>query len=569
MRRQNRGWHREELGFGRAFRFGHALARCILLTKPQGAVPSHLEPGYTVQSARGGGAAFAGIGSTVVCEDAIDLFLSRASEAPDHPAVVVDERSLSYAKLARHARRFAALFTRFAEPRVLIALPAGTEAYAAMLGSGLAGGYYTPVNIASPILKLRRIARLLQPNVIVADRGLGAALRAESPEAILVRPGDATSAPVVEDHGHRHEIAYVMFTSGSTGDPKGVVISRSALNHYVGWMQSSPMFTAADRVSQYANIGFDFSVMEIYGALAAGASLFPVLGQGDRLFPARMIARERITVWSSVPSVISVMMRSDSVTAENLGSLRLLNFCGEPLLPQHLTAIFEACPHATVQNTYGPTEATVSMTSLEMVSGNYRKFCRSSAALGAAIPGMGLHLVGGAHEDEGEIVITGPQVASGYWRDPARSAEAFREVSVDGARVIGYFTGDWAERVGQQVYFKERIDFQVKIKGVRIELDEVGAALRDTGWPVVCVLGRGDHLIAVVERLGRVKFNERALRDALALRLESQAVPQSIRLIDHMPRNENGKIDRRAVAAWVEVQRREAIPRFIDPHKPE
>ena len=494
---------------------------------------------------------FAGIGGSVVCDDAIDLFFARAAAAPAHPAVVIDGCSLSYAALARLARRLAAVFVRRAEPRVLIALPAGAGAYAAMLGAGLAGGYYTPVNVDSPPLKLRRIARLLQPSVIVADGELGAALLEEAPEAMLVAPGAVPPETFADEHGRRHEIAYVMFTSGSTGEPKGVVIPRAALNHYVAWMRRSCMFTAEDRVSQYANIGFDFSVMEIYGALCAGATVFPVLGRGIRLFPASLIASEKITVWSSVPSVVSLMMRAESLTAENLASLRLLNFCGEPLLPQHLTAIFGACPHVVVQNTYGPTEATVSMTSLAMTAEDYSRFCRASVALGGAIPGMGLHLVGGRHPDEGEIVITGPQLASGYWRDATRTSELFRNATINGVEVPGYFTGDWAERHEGHVYFKERMDFQVKIKGVRIELDEVAAALRDIGWPVVCVLNHDDHLVAVVERRGDARFDRRELIDALTVRLETPAIPKTIHLIDHMPRNENGKIDRGAVAAWL------------------
>jgi D-alanine--poly(phosphoribitol) ligase subunit 1 len=488
----------------------------------------------------------------VASDDAIELFLARAAEAPAHPAVVIEGGSLGYAALAARARRLAGLFARFAAPRVLIALPAGADSYAAMLGAALAGGYYTPVNVDSPPLKLRRIARLLQPDIILAAGALGPALREEAPEALLVEPDSIPAAPLAEPRP-RHAIAYVIFTSGSTGDPKGVIIPRAALDHYVAWMRRSRMFTAQDRVSQYANIGFDFSVMEIYGALCTGATLFPVLGQGSRLFPAAMIAGEKITVWSSVPSVFSLMMRADSVSAENLASLRLMNFCGEPLLPQHLEAIFRACPRIAVQNTYGPTEATVSMTSLLLTAADYQRFCRSSVALGEAIPGMGLHLVGGRHRDEGEIVITGPQVASGYWRDARRTAEFFRAVAVDGAAVTGYFTGDWAERRDGQVYFKERLDFQVKIKGVRVELDEVAAALREIGWPVVCVLKRDGDLIAVVERCAAAPFDRRALVDALAARLEAQAIPKTIHLIDQMPRNENGKIDRRAVASWLDT----------------
>lgn len=489
----------------------------------------------------------------MACDDTIDLFLARAHEAPAHPAVVTDEGSLGYAALAALARRLAAVFAYFAAPRVLIALPAGAEAYAAMLGAGLAGGYYTPVNIDAPPLKLRRIARLLQPDVILAAGALGPALREEAPNALLVEPATVPAAPVADAHRPRHAIAYVIFTSGSTGSPKGVVIPRAALNHYVAWMRRSRMFNSQDRVSQYANISFDFSVMEIYGALSTGATLFPVLGQGNRLFPAAMIASDKITVWCSVPSVFSLMMRANSVTAENLASLRLINFCGEPLLSQHLAAIFRACPHVAVQNTYGPTEATVSMTSLQLTAADYPRFCRASVALGEAIPGMGLHLAGGRHRDEGEIVITGPQVASGYWRDARRTAELFREVSINGTAVTGYFTGDWAERHDGQVYFKERLDFQVKIKGIRIELDEVAAALSDVGWPVVCVLKREGDLIAVVERCGAATFDRRALIDALAARLEAHAIPKTIHLIDQMPRNENGKIDRHAVATWLDT----------------
>jgi D-alanine--poly(phosphoribitol) ligase subunit 1 len=498
----------------------------------------------------------------VACSDAIGEFFVRARERPAHLAVVGEGEAVSYEALARRARCLAQAFARFREPRVLIALPSGAEAYAAMLAAALAGGYYTPVNVDSPILKLRRIARQLQPDIIVGDGDLAAGLLAEAPGAMLVRPADAPDKPLPEDARPRHRLAYVIFTSGSTGAPKGVVIPRTALDHYVGWMRGSRMFGADDRVSQYANIGFDFSVMEIYGALCAGATLFPVQGRGDRLFPARMITREKITVWNSVPSVISLMMRADSVTADNLASLRWLNFCGEPLLPQHLRAIFAACPHVVVQNTYGPTEATVSMTSLVMTADDYEGACRSNVALGEPISGMGLHLVGGRHDDEGELVITGPQVADGYWQDPERSAERFREVALGGGRTVaGYFTGDWAERHAGHIFFKERMDFQVKVKGVRIELDEVAAALRETGWPVVCVLSRGDYLVAVVERHGAAPFDQYEVIGALAARLDDAAVPRAVLQIDQMPYNENGKIDRAAVKAWYDAAERRAAPR--------
>jgi len=163
-------------------------------------------------------------------------------------------------------------------------------------------------------------------------------------------------------------------------------------------------------------------------------------------------------------------------------------------------------------------------------------------------------LVGGAHENEGEIVLTGPQLAKGYWRDEAKTAEVYREVVIDGRAQRGYFTGDWAERHNGHIYFKERMDFQVKIKGFRVELDEVAAAIRECGWPVVCVVKRGEALVAVVEDSPGQTFDEAALLARVGRKVESHAVPVRAWVIAHLPRNDNDKLDRKAVAAWLDMQ---------------
>jgi len=483
--------------------------------------------------------------------DAIDLFLANAAARPSHLATCVHGRKTTYAAFEHRVRSFAGAFMRHEGPGVLIALPQGPDAYAAMLGAGLAGFFYSPLNVDVPVEKRRRIARLMQPSIIVAEPEMAADLAPAAPGASIIAPDDSLGPPLA-GRGTRHESAYIIFTSGTTGVPKGVVIPRIALDHFVDWLAYSKTITANDRVSQFSNIGFDLSVTDIYGGLCLGATVFPVLGRADRTFPARVVERESLTVWTSTPSVISLMSWAGEVKSELLGSLRLVNMCGEPLLPAHLSEIFTALPDVVVQNSYGPTETTVSMTAVRLNRTDFMPACGTSVAIGNPISRMAIHLVGGPHANEGEIVITGPQLAMGYWNDPDRTAAAFRTIDVDGTSVPAYFSGDWAERRDGHMFCRGRIDLQVKIRGFRLELEEVETAIRDQGFFVNCVLKWHDKLAAVIERHPTRTFDEATVRAALALRLEAHAIPSIIRLIDLMPRTQNDKLDRQAVSQWLD-----------------
>lgn len=481
--------------------------------------------------------------------DVVDLFLARAAEAPDRPAIVTSTQTITYGGLERRVRAFAFAFARHRAPKIFIALPPSVDAYACMFAAGLAGGFYTPVNMASPPEKMRRILAQLEPDIMVGARDTLERLAGAAEQAEKLDPAALDEGWQFDGRGARHDLAYVFFTSGSTGEPKGVMIPRQALAHYVAWLKTLGI-APGDRVSQQPNIAFDLSVFDIFGALCYGATLYPLDVEGDRLMPARFIQRNKITVWNSTPSAVSVMMRARQVKASNLVSVRLFNFCGEPLLKEHLDALFAAAPLAIVQNTYGPTEATVSMTSLRLDAQNYADHCSASVALGEAIPGMEIVLEGGASPDEGEIVIVGPQLARGYWQDPQKSAASFRAVSAGDPR-RGYFTGDWAERRGGDLFFRERVDFQVKVRGHRVELDEVAASIRALGHPVVCVFKRGDTLAAIVEA-GAAPFDEAALRAQLHTKIEPHAIPERIVKVEQIPRNENDKLDRRRAAALME-----------------
>jgi D-alanine--poly(phosphoribitol) ligase subunit 1 len=481
--------------------------------------------------------------------DAIDLFLEAAALHAGKAAIGGISGEVSYGSLEHLARQYAARFAAASEPRVLIALRRGKHAYAAMLGAALAGGFYAPANDASPPDKLQRVARDLQPDFLVAPPALASAMQAAFPGAHLLDPATVEHGSAQEGPGARHRIAYIIFTSGSTGTPKGVVIPRTALNHYVDWIHTAGCIRPDDRVSQFNNLAFDVSVFDIFGALCRGATLIPIDGRFDRLMPARAIARERITVWTSVPTVIDLMQTGQQLTHANLKTVRLFTLAGEPLLRPQLEALFAACPHAVVQNAYGPTEATVTVSSMMMTAADFADACeRSAVSIGPQIPGMRLHLHGGPHPDAGELVIIGPQLADGYWNDPDRTAAAFRPIKIDGQTHRGYFTGDWVERTRGLIYFRERIDHQVKVRGYRIELDEVAAAIRACGWPSVCVFKTGGELAALIECPPGRNFDAARLREDLAHRIEAYAIPELLQTTLCMPRNENDKIDRAAAA---------------------
>ncbi len=485
----------------------------------------------------------------LVCSDelmtmsVVERFVAVATRNPAHPAVQHGGRVVSYWELYCLVL---AMASRFADagpcPKVLIVLPAVPEAYAAMLGALYAGGVYCCLNTASPRHKKQRIVDIFEPQVIVTSRGdhgwMAMPARCQTLFIDQIDNSSSFMQPLIPN------IAYVMFTSGSFGDPKGVMIPYSALNHYVEWALEAFRPTQRDRWSQHPSIAFDLSVLDIYGTLCSGATLVPVVSKGHRLLCSLAIRDLELTIWNSVPSVIDLMVKSRKLRGDDIRSLRIASFCGEPLLPHHLAALFDARPDLTVFNTYGPTEATVSCTLRTLTRRNFHGYCKSSVSIGTPIRGMKIYLIGG-DADQGEMAIAGPQVALGYMnaRDEARSA--FVELELEGGIQRMYMTGDWAVRENGELYFVGRKDNQIKIKGHRLELDEIDQAIRECGFSetrTICHDGELHAFLAAAK-----PFDETALKSALSARLDPHAVPTTFHALESLPRNENDKIDSAAL----------------------
>jgi D-alanine--poly(phosphoribitol) ligase subunit 1 len=485
----------------------------------------------------------------------VERLFETANATPNQIAVSHGGKTTSYSVLSKLVHVLGLAFAQISQtPKVVICAEASAETYAAMFATLAAGGFYVPLNAQVGETRLATAVERIVPDVIATTRKVAGSLAGMVTNAsfIYLDEIDISSAVEMKLRNANH-LAYVMFTSGSTGVPKGVMISQNALQHHVSWATLAYHVTPQDRWSQHHNIGFDLSVLDIFCTLVNGATLCPLTSQMDRLFPARAIRREAITIWHSVPSTMGMILRSGDWNSQAVQSLRLLSFCGEPLLPEHLDGVFDVLPSAKVFNTYGPTEATILCTKLELDAANYRNWCKASVALGDPIDGMSLVIERDKTEKAniGELFIAGPQLAEGYWQDEEKSAAVFRNINLDGELVRAYATGDFVERGPDGLYFLERRDNQVKIKGHRIELNEISSHLRRLGYINAETFVFDEVLVSVVEAEAG---DANAMRKSLSGKLEAYMLPKQILFHRHFPRNSNEKTDIKALREWCDAQ---------------
>lgn len=487
--------------------------------------------------------------------DVLVRFQSQAQTAPDRIAVIYGSEHTTYEELYNLVQRFAsAIYQKGGtHARVLIWLPQGVEAYAAMLGTLMAGGYYAPIAMGLPQARIEKIAQQLEPTLLIThDNSLKAVNQIPSLRNVPYISPRELPQTVLLPTGEPHRLVYIIFTSGSTGEPKGVVIKRNALSKFIEWAIEAYSPRPGDRWAQFSSLGFDLSALDIYAALGGGATLVPVNTRLDRLMPAKFIQKYQITIWQSVPSLIDLMNRSNQITHSNLISLRLMSFCGEPLYPQHLDMLFKSNSQMQIYNTYGPTEGTVFCMWQPLRAENYKEYCDYTVSIGHPIPGWNITLFGGSDETKGEIVIYGDYIGEGYWRNPSITGRAFRQLVISGKTYNAYFSGDWAEYKNNMLFFKYRIDRQVKVHGYRVELDEIDYYLREYGFPSARTIIWKGHLYSFLEVSKPI--NENDVRTYLSKFLPSYSIPHAFIVKRSLPRNQNQKIDVKALLQEIQKE---------------
>ncbi len=479
----------------------------------------------------------------IPANDPVMRLLAQAEAQPDAIAVIDRERQIIYKEfVARVGQLSAAIIGKTTDtPRVMIDVPQGIEAYQSIFAVLMAGGNYSILNPQWPETRQRLVVERFQPNLILTldvIKWQGTA---------NFRIDLAAPLPVAMPAPRWSDLAYVLFTSGSTGIPKGVEIGRQGLIHYLDWVAEAIAYAPGDRAAQHPNLAFDLSVVDVYGALCGGATLIPFTSLSMRSMPARAIRQLGITVWNSVPSLIDLMQAARQCTAYYLSGLRFANFCGEPFYTRQAKLFREAAPQAIIQNTYGPTEATVSCTAL-VINDAVLTTDEAVIPLGRPIAGMSVMLEG---EQLDEIVIAGPQVARGYIGDIGATAASFMTRTINGVVVPAYRTGDLGEHIDGQLYSRGRIDRQVKLNGYRVELAEVEAAITTiVKGPCYALLHVGQLVIFV--QAEELPVSEAFIRQQAAKVLPIYAVPHIIKIIDLLPRNHNDKIDIAALAALLD-----------------
>ncbi|WP_086821578.1 amino acid adenylation domain-containing protein [Allokutzneria sp. NRRL B-24872] len=393
------------------------------------------------------------------------------------------------------------------------------------------GACYVPIDPAAPVARAERILRDCDARLVVSDRP-GASFDINAPVAHL----SAEPVPENENEIHEDDLAYLLYTSGSTGEPKGVRISHRNALAFIDWAAAELRARPGDRFGNHAPFHFDLSVLDLYVAFRAGASVH-LVPQGTAYAPHQLVellVRERLTIWYSVPSALVLMLTSGALTERQLPHLRAVLFAGEVFPLAHLRALRAALPQARLLNLYGPTETNVCTFHevTEIPADRTRPM-----PIGRPCSGASAWL----DENTGELIVSGPTVMRGYWGHPDQ-----RGPYATGDVVVLNEDGDY-EFVGRR-------DNQTKLRGFRVELGEVEAVLsahERVDAVAVVVAGSGISALLVAFVAGEPP-SLLELKSHCAASLPRHMIVDRVVAVVELPLTSTGKTDRRALTARAE-----------------
>ncbi|WP_232247220.1 non-ribosomal peptide synthetase [Kitasatospora azatica] len=499
------------------------------------------------------------------------LFRDQAARSPQAVAVVGEEGELSYRELDRRADRLAGQLRGLGvRPGsvVPVCLPRSTDLVVALLAVLKAGGAFLPLDPTHPDRRLQRLVADCAAELLITSRGHRGRFGAGPAEPVLIeeyRTGARSRGPGAPppDAALPSDPAYLIYTAGTTGTPKGVLVTHRSLVFTLNRVTAAYGLSPADRVLQLAALGFDTSLEQIFATLVSGATL--VLGGVTTWAPTELLDRMPglgLTVADLTPAYWHHLLNLLSDHDPAPPGLRLLIVGGDTVHAEDCRTCLRRLPGTRLLNAYGVTEAAVTSTLWEVTADQLRAAPSAPVPIGKPLPGTRVHLLDPELRpvrpgEKGEIHLGGPGLALGYWQRPGLTAERFLPdpyADLPGERM--YHTGDAGRwRSDGHLELLGRLDDQVKVRGFRVdpvEIESVLATHRSVRLARVCADDNGDterSLTAYYTLADRDESDagarRAALRRFLIERLPEFMVPAEFVLLERMPLTAAGKIDRR------------------------
>lgn len=507
-----------------------------------------------------------------------------AERSPETLAVRFSGQQLTYAELDDRTNRLARVLLDQGVKRgdrVGIFMNKSLESAVAVYGIMKAGAAYVPLDPFAPVARLSFVIRDCGIRHLVTKEG-----KLEQLSEILAEPVGlehligvspqpewtvnclswedvyAVSTTAISEKGAtEQDLAYILYTSGSTGNPKGIMHTHRSGLSFALWAANIYGLRSEDRLSNHAPLHFDLSTFDLFSSAIAGATTV-IIPEAITKFPAslsKLMADEKISVWYSVPFALIQLLQHGRLSARDLRALRWVLFAGEPFPTKHLREVMAELPQARFSNLYGPTETNV-CTYYHVES--LPEDSDEPIPIGIACENVDDLVVNlddkpVAPGEVGELLIRGPVVMRGYWGQPEKTAKGFfRRAAFSFLEDVFYRTGDLVQLMPDGNYkYLGRKDRQIKTRGYRVELDEIEVALlahelveEAAVYPIPD--GQGSNLIeaAVIPR-NSTGLDTDLLFEHLKSRLPSYAIPVKINLLGDFPRTSTGKINRRELQA--------------------
>jgi clorobiocin biosynthesis protein CloN4 len=460
---------------------------------------------------------------------------------------------MTYGELDREADALAfALAGWGVQPgdRVALWLPKSARTVVAMQAALRLGAAYVPIDPLAPIARAVQVTRDCAPRVVVTTADWAMQLRGRGVAGAVPYPEDlGRVSPVPDPGGDPGDLAYILYTSGSTGIPKGVCLSHRNALAFVDWAVAEIGACAADRFANHAPFHFDLSVLDLYAAFRTGASvhLIPTEMSFAPTLLVDYILQHRITVWYSVPSALVLMARDGGLLSvpPSEFSLKALLYAGESFPIKYLRSLRNYLP-VRILNLYGPTETNVcAFYEVEIIPADQvRPVPIGKACSGDRIWAVRDDGVQAGPGEEGELVVDGPTVMVGYWGGPRQDGQPYHT----GDRVVLLDSGD--------CQYLGRRDGMIKVRGYRIEIGEIEATLQahpDVADVAVVLAGTGidAKIVAYVVTAGISTPDLLELKRHCAATLPRHMIIDAVRHVTELPRTGTGKLDRRAVVTAV------------------